>query len=401
MPIYKYECTTRSSETVLGEISATSVNAAVDRLRKMNFTVVNIKQSHFNRLQRFIKNERPVKVGDLSLFSRQLASMIGAGIPVTRAISTIAKQTRNPSFRKALDAIATNIESGMNLTDSFSCFPHIFDDLFVNLIESGEIGGMLEGSLLRIAEQLQKDKSLRDSIKSATFYPKMVLGFAVVVMIGMLLFLVPTFKDMVRSGAEIPGITRLVFSVSDSIRAHWYWYIVGVVVIFSAIKIVTGSKTGKKFWDRSKTKIPIFGQIAKKTIIARFSRTLATLLDGGIPVIQAMQSSGDTAGSVVVADKVREASFNVEQGNRISDELEKQDIFPGTVIHMIAVGEETGQLPELLERVAGFYEDEVATLSRTLSSVIEPLMLVVVGLLVGGILISLYLPIFTAVSTQM
>ncbi len=401
MPIFKYECVTRSSETLFGKISAPSTNAAVDRLRKMNFTVVEIKQAKFDRIERFLRNERPVKTGDLSMFSRQLASMIGAGIPVTRAIATIAKQTRNPSFRKALEAIAANVESGMNLTDSFSGFPYIFDDLYVNLIESGEIGGMLEGSLLRISEQLQKDKSLRDSIQSATFYPKMVMGFAVMVSIGMLIFLVPTFKGMTKNPEDVPGITRIVFGLSDALRAYWYWFIIGAVGIFAGIKTFTGSIVGKKIWDRSKTKVPIFGQITQKTIIARFSRTLSTLLDGGIPVIQAMQSSGDTAGSVVVAEKVREASFNVEQGNRISDELEKQDIFPGTVLHMIAVGEETGQLPELLERVAGFYEDEVETLSRTLSSIIEPLMLIGVGLLVGGILISLYLPIFTAVSSQM
>lgn len=401
MPIYKYECVTRNSETLFGKISSSSTNAAIDRLRKMNFTVVEIKQSRFNKIERFLKNERPVKTGDLSMFSRQLASMIGAGIPVTRAISTIAKQTRNPSFRKALEAIASNVESGMNLTDSFSGFPHIFDDLYVNLIESGEIGGMLETSLLRISDQLQKDKTLRDNVKSATFYPKMVFGFAIVVTIGMMLFLVPTFKDMVGEADDIPGITRLVFSLSDSLRGGWYWYIVGVIGLFAAIKMFTSSTVGKKVWDRSKTKIPIFGQITKKTMIARFSRTLATLLDGGIPVIQALQSSGDTSGSVIVSDKVREASLNVEQGNRISEELEKQDLFPGTVIHMIAVGEETGQLPELLERVAEFYEDEVETMSRTLSSIIEPLMLIVVGLLVGGILISLYLPIFTAVSSNM
>ncbi|MBN2558740.1 MAG: type II secretion system F family protein [Clostridia bacterium] len=401
MPIYKYECVTRNSETVVGKISASSTNAAVDRLRKMNFTVVEIKQSRFDALERFFKNERPVKVGDLSLFSRQLASMLGAGIPVTRAIATIAKQTRNPSFRKALENIAANVESGMNLTDSFSGYPHIFDDLYVNLIESGEIGGMLEGSLLRIAEQLQKDKKLKDSISSATFYPKMVMGFAILVLIGMLLFLVPTFKGMVKSGSDVPGITKFVFNLSDALRAKWYWFIVAVVGIFVAIKTFSSSRVGKMIWDRNKTRIPIFGQITEKTIIARFSRTLSTLLDGGIPVIQAMQSSGDTAGSVIVAEKVREASFNVEQGNRISDELDKQGIFPGTVIHMIAVGEETGQLPELLERVATFYEEEVENLSKTLSSVIEPLMLIMVGILVGGILISLYLPIFTAVSTQM
>ncbi len=401
MPIYKYECITRSSETVLGRISAASTNAAIERLRKMNFTVIEIKQSRFDKLKRFVKNERPVKVGDLSLFSRQLASMIGSGIPVTRAIATIGKQTKNPSFRKALEAIAANVETGMNLTDSFSGYPHIFDDLYVNLIESGEIGGMLEASLLRISEQLQKDKKLQDNIKSATFYPKMVLTFAVMVLVGMLLFLVPTFKSMASNNEEIPGITKFVFFLSDSLRANWYWYIVGAVAIFSSFKVFAGSKTGKFIWDRSKVKIPIFGQIINKTIIARFSRTLATLLDGGIPVIQAMQSSGDTAGSTIVADKIREASFNVEQGNRISDELDKQNIFPGTVIHMIAVGEETGQLPELLERVAGFYEEEVETLSKTLSSVIEPLMLILVGFLVGGILISLYLPIFSAVSSNM
>ena len=401
MPIYKYTCTARNNEIVLGKISAISPNSAMERLRKMNFTVNELKVARFDALERFLKNERPVKIGDLSLFSRQLASMIGAGIPVTRAISTIARQTTNPSFRKALDNIASNVESGMNLTDSFSGYPHIFDELYIRLIESGELGGMLEGSLLRISDQLQKDKNLKDSIKSATFYPKMVLGFAVLIMVGMLLFLVPTFKGMTSGNEDIPGITKLVFTLSDSLRAHWYWYLVGAVVVFAGIKTFLSSKTGKRIWDKIKPKVPIFGQIVQKTTFARFSRTFSILLDGGIPVIQAMQSSGDTSGSTIMASKVREASLNVEQGNKISDELASKDIFPGTVIHMIAVGEETGQLPELLDRVAGFYEEEVATLSKTLSSVIEPLMLVVVGLLVGGILISLYLPIFTAVSSNM
>ncbi len=401
MPIYKYVCKARNNETILGKISAASPNSAMDRLRKMNFNVVELKVSRFDGLERFLKNERPVKIGDLSLFSRQLASMIGAGIPVTRAISTIARQTKNPSFRKALENIAANVESGMNLTDSFSGYPHIFDDLYVRLIESGELGGMLEGSLLRISEQLQKDKRLKDSIKSATFYPKMVLGFAVIIAFGMMLFLVPTFKGMVKVDQNIPGITKMVFGLSDSLRANWYWYILGFVAIFAGLKIFLSSSTGRTVWDKIKPKVPVFGKIVQKTTYARFSRTFSILLDGGIPVIQAMQSAGDTAGSSVVASKIREASLNVEQGNKISDELESRDVFPGTVIHMIAVGEETGQLPELLDRVAGFYEEEVETLSKTLSSVIEPLMLVVVGLLVGGILISLYLPIFTAVSSNM
>lgn len=401
MPIYKYECITRSSETINGKISASGLNVAIYRLRKMNYTVSKIKQSRFDGLERFLHNERAVKAGDLSLFSRQLASMLGSGIPVTRAISTIAKQTKNPTFRKALEKIASNIESGMNLTDSFSGFPSIFNDLYINLIESGEIGGMLEGALLRIAEQLQRDKRLNDNIKSATFYPKMVLGFAVLVSIGMMIFLVPVFQGMVGDTGEVAGVTKIVFGLSKALRTKWYWFLIGAVAIFSSIKIFMSSNFGKTAWDRMKVKIPIFGQIIQKTIIARFSRTLSTLLDGGIPVIQAMQSSGDTAGSTVVSSKIRLASLNIEQGNRISDELDKQNIFPPTVIQMVAVGEETGQLPELLEKVSIFYEEEVENLSKVLSAIIEPLMLIFVGILVGGILISMYIPIFTAVSSNM
>jgi type IV pilus assembly protein PilC len=217
----------------------------------------------------------------------------------------------------------------------------------------------------------------------------------------MMLFLVPTFKGMISTDQDVPGITGLVFGLSDSLRAHWYWYLIGAILIFAGLKVFFSSSTGKRIWDKAKPKVPIFGKIVQKTTYARFSRTFSVLLDGGIPVIQAMQSAGDTAGNSVVAKKIREASLNVEQGNRISDELESKDIFPGTIIHMIAVGEETGQLPELLDRIAGFYEEEVESISKTLSSIIEPLMLVVVGILVGGILISLYLPIFTAVSSNM
>lgn len=402
MPIYKYECVTRNNEIVNGKIGAPNEGAAVDRLRNMNFTVVKIKQSRFDAVERFISNERPVKTGDLSMFSRQLASMIGAGIPVTRAINTIAMQTKNPSFKKALENIAANVESGMNLTDSFGGYPHIFDELYISLIESGEMGGMLENALLRIAEQLQKDKKLNDSINSATFYPKMVLGFAVLVSIGMMIFLVPVFQGMVGSATdEVPGITRLVFGLSGALRSSWYWFLIVGIVIFVAIKVFMSSDAGKKIWDTVKVKIPIFGQIIQKTMIARFTRTLSTLLGGGIPVIRAMQSAGDTAGSTVVAEKIRQASFNIEQGSRISEELDRQNLFPPTVIHMIAVGEETGQLPELLENVALFYEDEVETLSKTLSSIIEPVMLILVGVLVGGILVSMYIPIFTAVSSNM
>ncbi|MBN2852257.1 MAG: type II secretion system F family protein [Clostridia bacterium] len=401
MPIYKYQCVTKLGENISGNISGNSEIHAMDKLRKMNYNVLKIKRARFEKLERFVKNEKPVKVGDLSLFSRQLASMIGAGIPVTRSISTIASQITNKSFKTALENISKNVESGMNLTDAFGGYPHIFNDLYLSLIESGEIGGMLEEALLRISDQMYKDKKIKDAVKSATFYPKIVLTFAGVILVAMVTFLVPTFQGMTQNNDDIPLITKIIYDFSDSFRAGWYYYILAIIVFVIVIKTIFGSRKGQQVWDRWKIKIPLMGPINYLTLVARFSRTLSTLLGGGIPVVQALTSSGDTSGNSMVARKVRQATVNIEQGNKISDEIGKLELFPNTVVHMINIGEETGQLPELLDRIALFYEDEVETKTKGLSTILEPLMLIGVGLVVGGMLIALYMPIFTAVSSQM
>jgi len=401
MAIYKYQCITKLGENITGKISANSDKHAIEKLRKMNYNIQSVKQSHFDALERFIHNERSVSVGDLSLFSRQLASMIGAGIPVTRAIATIATQMNNKSFKKALENIAQNVESGMALTDAFGGYPHIFNDLFISLIESGEIGGMLEEALLRISDQMYKDKKIKDAVKSATFYPKIVLTFAAMILVAMVTFLVPTFQGMTKGNDDIPVITKIIYDFSDSFRAHWYIYILVVVAFIIISKAFFNSKKGKDIWDRLKIKIPLIGPINYLTLVARFSRTLSTLLGGGIPVIQAFTSSGDTSGNSMVARKIRQASVNIEQGNKISDEIRLLNLFPNTVVHMISVGEETGQLPELLDRIAVYYEDEVESKTKGLSTILEPLMLIIVGLVVGSMLIALYMPIFTAVTTQM
>ncbi len=401
MPIYKYHSVTKLGEDIDGKISGNSEIHAMEKLRKMNYNVLKIQKARFEKLERFIKNEKPVKVGDLSLFSRQLASMIGAGIPVTRAIGTIASQITNKSFRNALETIAKNVESGMSLTDAFGGYPHIFADLYISLIESGELGGMLEEALLRISDQMYKDKKIKDAVTSATFYPKIVLTFAGMILVAMVTFLVPTFQGMTGNNENIPLVTKIIYDFSDSFRAHWYWYIIIIIVVIVIVKSLFGSNKGQKIWDRWKIKIPLMGPINYLTLVARFSRTLSTLLGGGIPVVQALTSSGDTSGNSMVAERVRRATINIEQGNKISSELAAIDVFPNTVIHMINIGEETGQLPELLDRIALFYEDEVETKTKGLSTILEPLMLIGVGIVVGGMLIALYMPIFTAVSTQM
>lgn len=397
MSVYSYECVNKQGEIIKGQINAENLPASVERLKSMELTVIDLKEHQISRAKPFLTSEKRVTIGELSIFSRQLSAMISAGIPVTRALFTLGRQTRNPTFKNALENIAKNIESGMNLTDAFGAYPDIFPDLYVSMIRSGELGGILDNTLERLSEQLRKEKQIRDNIKTATFYPRMLLGFAGLVFIGMLLFIVPVFKKFITTGTDIPAVTQFIFNLSDSIKEKWYLWLFCIFAVTSAATLFIKSSSGKKTWDRIKFKMPVFGELIQKTVVARFSRTLATLLEGGIPVVQAMQSAGPTSGSILVADAVMEATKRVEEGKSISEPLEKSGVFPPMVTHMIATGEETGQLPYLLNRIAEFYEDEVSAMTKGLSSLIEPIMIIVIGLLVGGMLISLYMPIFTSV----
>lgn len=397
MAVFDYECVNRQGEFIQGQINADGLSAAAERLKAMELSVINIKEHKVSKAKSFLSNEKKVTIEELSLFSRQLSAMISAGIPVTRALFTLSKQVKNPTFENALDTIAKNVEGGMDLTDAFGAYPEIFPELYVAMINSGELGGVLDKTLERLSEQLQKDKQIRDSINSATFYPKMLLGFALVVFFGMLLFLVPVFQKFIPAGTDVPGLTKFIFKMSSSLKERWYIWLLVIISVVGAIIAYTRSDAGKRLWDNIKFKIPVFGELIHKTVIARFSRTLATLLDGGIPVVQAMKSAGPTSGSMLVANAVNEATKRVEEGKSIAGPLEESGVFPPMVTHMIATGEETGQLPFLLEKIAEFYEEEVAVMAKGLASLIEPLMIVVVGVLVGGMLISLYLPIFTSV----
>ena len=397
---FNYECLNRQGETVKGQINAESVAAAAARLKGMDLLVTSLNETGKASKSVFLSNEKKVTIGDLSVFCRQLASMISSGIPITRALYTLSSQTKNISFRNALENIAQDIEGGMNLTESFAAYPRIFSDLFISMIHSGEIGGILDASLLRLSEQLQKDKALRDNIKSATFYPRMVFGFAVVMMIAMLLFLVPIFQSFIPESTEIPGITQFIFNVSHSIKTRWYIWLLVVAAIIGGFTAFTKSSRGKIIWEKIKFKIPAFGPLLHKAVIARFCRTLSTLIEGGIPVVQALESAGPTSGSLLVENAITEVCRKITEGKSISEPLSESGLFPPMVIQMIAVGEETGSISSLLDKVSEFYEDEVATTSKGLTALIEPIMLVFVGLVVGGMLISLYLPIFTAVSSS-
>ena len=394
MASFTYDGMNRQGQNVHGEVVADNSSAAMDKLREAGIIVTDIKEKVINEKKK--SGGKKVSIQDVAVFARQMAAMISAGVPVTRALATLAKQTTNPTLSAAIVDISENVESGMPLSDAFAMYPKIFDDLFVAMIATGEVGGILEQSLISLANQLQKNKALKDNIKSAVSYPKNIGIFAIILLIAMLAFMVPIFQKMIPSGTELNGLTQFIFNASTSLRTQWYLWILVAAVIIVALRFIIKSKFAHTFWEKNKLHMPLIGDFITKMVIARFCRTLATLLAGGVTAVEALQSAGPTSGSDLIRDAVNDAISDIEEGKSISDSLDKSGLFPPMVTGLIAIGEEAGTLPELLDKVAEFYEEDVEATSRNLGSIIEPIALIGIGGLVGAMLISLYLPIFTA-----
>ncbi len=397
MASFTYDGMNRQGQNVHGEVVADNSSAAMDKLREAGIIVTDIKEKVINEKKK--SGGKKVSIQDVAIFARQMAAMISAGVPVTRALSTLAKQTTNPTLAAAIVDISENVESGMPLSDAFAMHPKIFDDLFVAMIATGEVGGILEQSLISLANQLQKNKALKDNIKSAVSYPKNIGIFAIVLLIAMLAFMVPIFQNMIPTGTELNGLTQFIFNASGSLRTQWYLWILVVVILIVVLRAIIKSKPAHDFWEKNKLHMPLLGDFITKMVIARFCRTLATLLAGGVTAVEALQSAGPTSGSDLIKKAVDDAISDIEEGKSISDSLDKSGLFPPMVTGMIAIGEEAGTLPELLDKVAEFYEEDVETTSRNLGSIIEPIALIGIGGLVGAMLISLYLPIFTATTS--
>lgn len=394
MASFTYDGMNRQGQNVHGEVVADNSSAAMDKLREAGIIVTDIKEKVISEKKK--TGGKKVSIQDVAVFSRQMAAMISAGVPVTRALATLAKQTTNPTLAAAIVDISENVESGMPLSDAFAMYPKIFDDLFVAMIATGEVGGILEQSLISLANQLQKNKALKDNIKSAVSYPKNIGIFAIILLIAMLAFMVPIFQKMIPAKTELNGLTQFIFNASTSLRTQWYLWILVAAILIVALRFIIKSKFAHTFWEKNKLHMPLIGDFITKMVVARFCRTLATLLAGGVTAVEALQSAGPTSGSDLIKDAVDNAISDIEEGKSISDSLDKSGLFPPMVTGMIAIGEEAGTLPELLDKVAEFYEEDVETTSRNLGSIIEPIALIGIGGLVGAMLISLYLPIFTA-----
>lgn len=398
MGSYQYEAVNKAGEIITGKIEADGQSSVANRLRSMGLMAMEIQEVKQSSLFSGLKFASKVKQGDLSLFSRQLSAMLSSGIPLTRALNTLSKQVTNQTLGSALLEISRSVEGGSSFSESLKAYPNIFDSLYINMVSAGEAGGSLEQTLTRLSNQLQKAKELRDNIKSATFYPIVVLAFAIIILFGMLFFLVPIFVGFFPADSILPLPTRIIIGLSDFVINYWYVFFPIMILLFIGLRSFTRSDKGKRLIDRLTFRMPVFGSLIQKTAVASFARTFSSMLATGIPVVQALDASGKASGNTLVMEASQMAGEKIQEGSSVSVPLEESGVFPPMVTHMIAVGEETGDIPEMMDKVATFFEEEVATMTKGLTSLIEPLMLVVIGVLVGGMLIALYLPIFTVIT---
>lgn len=398
MPAFTYDGMNKMGQAVHGEVIADSSSLAIEKLREAGVMVTNMTEQKAKEKKK--KGGKKVTTTEVAVFCKQLAAMLSAGVPITRALTTLSKQAENPRFSGVIEEVAQDIEGGTPMSQAFAKYPKVFSELFIAMIAAGETGGIMEQALRSLADQLQKEKNLQKNIKSAYSYPRTVAIMAILILIAMLVFMVPIFKKMMNTNVELNALSAFIFNASDSIRGEpLKWIIPAVVIIGGAIGF-SKTKVAHKIWENTKLSMPIFGSFITKMVVARFCRTLATLLAGGVTAVDAMKSAGPTSGSDKIRDAVFEAIEDIEEGKSISDSLEKCGYFPAMVTGMVAIGEESGSLPEMLDKVAEFFEEDVEITSRNLRAMIEPLALVFVGIIVGGMLIALYVPMLTA-STSM
>lgn len=399
MGLYSYEVVDRMGRPGHGQMAADHEMMVAEKLHSMGLTVLDVNEMRESSFSALFKKKRKVGIGDIALFSRQLQTLLEAGIPLTSALYTLSNQVANRGLSEVLTEIAHNVDSGMSFSDSLMNYPDLFPSLFVNMIKSGEVSGNLDEILKQLAEQMEREKALRDNIKSATFYPIVVLCFAILVVLGMLIGVVPVFMKFFPPDMVLPLPTGIIIGISNSVRSFWYLYIIGVIALVNGIRYYLRTPTGSRSWDKIRFKLPAFGPLLYRVVMARFTRTLSTLLAGGIPVLQALETSGPASGSILVAEAVENTCEKIQEGKSLADPLEESGFFAPMVVHMVAVGEESGNLPDMLSRVSGFYEEEVATMAKGLTSVIEPLLIIIVGCVVGFMVIAMYLPIFHVVTT--
>jgi type IV pilus assembly protein PilC len=383
-----------------GQVDAENKQAVSDQLKARGLIVLDIVEKHRSRDLNIALFER-IKLSDLSIFSRQLATMVSSGMTILRSLFVLEEQTDSPKLKEVIIAVRRDVEAGLAFSTALARHPKVFGPLFVSMVHAGEIGGVLEDSLERVASQLEKEDALRRQVRSAMVYPSVVLAVALIVMLVLVVYIVPVFAGVLQQfattpgGASLPGMTQVTVDFSHAITGEWYAFIIGGGLIVFLFRYWKRSENGRPQWDAVRLKIPMkIGDIVQKISIARWSRTFSALTAAGVPLIEALDITGKTAGNEVIARVMNDVIESVKRGGTIAEPLRQSPVFPVMVTQMVAVGESTGELDAMLSKLADFYEERVAAAVKALTSIIEPVMIIFIGGMVGFIVIAMYLPLF-------
>src|SRR5438477_349719 len=425
MPRLTYVALDSRGQESTGLVEAASTNDAIGQLRQAGFFPTNVyeegkgggrdgeatkraakaarvAQPREKRKGIVLFQRRKVKPKILMIFTRQLATLIDSGLPLLRGLNVLAKQERDPVLRKTINKLAEGVQSGGTFSESLAQHPRIFNDLFVNMVRAGELGGVLEVVLTRLAEFQEKAAKIKNKVVAAMVYPVIVMIMAIGIMAFLLIYIVPKFEaifhDMLGD-KPLPGITRFVIGVSKFVQGHWLVMLGAIIAAIFGYSFLNRTAGGRSFFDRFKLRVPLFGDVLRKTAISRFSRTLGTLVTSGVPILQALNITRATAGNAVISGAIAQVHDSVKEGESIVQPLDASGAFPPMVISMIDVGEETGRLPEMLLKIADVYDDEVDNSVAALTAMLEPIMIVFLAIVVGTIVIALFLPLISIITT--
>ncbi|MGC9043464.1 MAG: type II secretion system F family protein [Myxococcota bacterium] len=397
MPVFIWEGTTKTGEKRSGQIEGLNEEFVIALLKKQEIQVTSIKKKAGFKLDlSSLSFGSGVTTRDLVIFTRQFATMINAGLPLVTCLDILGNQSDNPALKKILLQVKSDVEGGSTFADALRKHPKVFDDLFVNLVAAGEIGGILDTIMNRLAAYIEKNEKIVKKVKGAMTYPLAVLVVAVVLVIGMLWKVIPMFEKMFKDfGGELPGPTQFVIDLSNAFLNHAL-LIVGSLVGFVVVFILfLKSKTGKEIFDRILIQSPIFGDIIRKSAVAKFTRTMSTMISSGVPILDGLNIVARAAGNVVVEKAIMYTRDKISEGKNIAEPMGETKVFPPMVVQMIAVGEATGAMDTMMSKIADFYEDEVDAAVETMTSLLEPIIMVVLAVIAGGLVISMYLPIFS------
>ncbi len=399
MATFVYTVRDRAGKIAKGKLDGENKESVQAKLTQMGYIILELDGQNSMAALKGITFGTGVKPKDVTIFARQFSTMINAGLSLTKCLSILGTQTENAYLREIISQLGKDVEAGQSLSDSLSKHPKVFPPIFVNMVRAGETGGVLDEVLNRIADHFETDMALRAKIKSAMTYPIAMGGLVLIVLAAMMIFVVPTFEKMFSDmGGDLPFMTQFLINLSDFVASIWGAVTAVGIVIFIFVFKWWSKGPGQLIWDGAKLRMPVFGSLTRKFALAKFTRTFGTLVSAGVPILTALDIVADTAGNEVVARAVKKTRSAIKEGETIAKPLSESKVFPSMLVQMIAVGEETGALDQMLNKVADFYDDEVSTSVDGLTSLIEPLMMASLGVIVGGMVVALYLPMFQVIT---